>query len=174
VFANRVCFLQDLHLENAELRQKLWKLTSGAVSSVTPSSATPSSVTPSIVTPSTSAASSKTSVARPPNPLEEYAGDFDQLGRGFCVISEVWVPPTALNQPYPERLRDIGPYHDTRYDDERSKREGVVAELYGFIPAKYHKHLEGSPFFTDKVHTPPPSQTTPILTLFSSLVESVR
>ena len=101
-------------------------------------------------------------------------GDFDQLGQGFCVISEVWVPPTVLNQPYPERLRDIGPYHDTRHNDERSKREGVVAELYDFIPAKYHKHLEGLPFFADEVHTLPLSQTTPILTLFSSLVESAQ
>lgn len=125
--------LQDLHLENAELWKRLRKLASGAISS------TVSSTTP------------PTSAARPPNPLEEYAYDFNQLRRGFCALSEVWLLPSVLNQPYPEQLREIGPYHDTRYKDKQSKCEAVIAELYDFIPAKFHKHLEGSLFFADKV-----------------------
>ena len=124
--------LQRLDLENAELRLQLRKLSSG-----TPSSATPPA--------------SVASVARPPNPLEDHAKEFKELGRAFCALNEVWVQPSHLSQPYPESLREIGPWHPERYRNDQTKREGVVAELYDFVPAKFHKYLEGSPFFAGKV-----------------------
>jgi len=125
------CMLQKLQIENSGFRRQLRKFSSGAISS----------------------ASSLASTAAPPNPLEAHAKTFGQLSRGFCVLNELWVPPSHLNQPYPENLRDIGPQHSTRYRNDQTKREGIIAELYHFVPPQFHKNLEGSPFFANEVST---------------------
>ena len=121
--------LQKLEIQNAKYRHDLRKFTS---------SASPS-------------ASSAGSVPVLPNPLEPHAEDFDKLGRSFCVLYEVWVQQGHLRQPYPENLRELGPWHPHRYTNDRTKNEGVVAELYSFVPSKFHEHLETSHFFSKKV-----------------------
>ena len=87
----------------------------------------------------------------PPDPLKSHAGDFDRLGRAFCTLDKLWINLSYLGQPYPEALCDIGPWHSTRYRNDQTKREGIIAELYDFIPSHFHKHLEKSPFFATKV-----------------------
>ena len=135
--------LQTLHIENADLRLRVRELSSGTISSTSsPASATdpPASVT----NPPASATSRS-------HPLEDHAKEFDQLGRSFCTVNELWIHPSHLGQPYPENLREIGPYHSTRYRDAQTKRDCLIAELYDSIPPQFHKYLEGSPFFADKV-----------------------
>ena len=127
------CALQQLQIENAEFCKQLRRYASGTASSTnTPASA-----------------------ATPPNPPESHAKDFNQLGRSFCVLNEIWVSPSHLSQPFPENLRDIGPWHSDRYRNDQTKHEAIIAELYGAVPPCFHKYLEGSPFFANKVRVTP-------------------
>ena len=128
-----LCAAQKLQLENAEYRSQLRKFTSGSGS--------------------ISRTSSPASATNPPNPLEDRADDFNKLGCAFCVLNELWIHSSHLNQPYPENLRDTGPWHLERYRDEKTKHEGIIAEVYDFVPTHFHKYLEGSPFFANKVRT---------------------
>ena len=144
------CMLQDLQIENAEFRHQLRRFNSGTISSA-----------------SSPAVSTTTS-----NPLEQYSEDFDQLGRSFCVFNEIWVRPHHLRQPYPEDLREVGPRHPTRYSSDQAKRSGVIAELYEFVPLRFHNYLENSNFFADKVCTAIVPQTIPTLIYSSSALES--
>lgn len=134
---------QKLEIENADLRSQLRQLSSGTASSTSSSNSAARSPA-STTNPSASAAS-------PPHPLEDHAKDFDQLGRSFCTLNELWVHPSHLGQPYPENLREIGPWNSARYHDNQTKHDGLIAELYDFLPLQFHKHLEGSPFFANKV-----------------------
>ena len=87
------------------------------------------------------------------HPLEDDTQEFTQLGRLFCALNEFWVRRNHLRKKYPEDLRELGPHHLGRYRNDRSKRDGVVAELYDFVPLRFHEHLEGSHLFADKVFT---------------------
>ncbi|KAF9780023.1 hypothetical protein BJ322DRAFT_1112707 [Thelephora terrestris] len=123
--------VKKLQIENADYRAQLRKFTSGASAgaSTVPGSA---------------------SVSSSSNPLERHTEDFDQLGRSFTVLYEIWPRPTHLSQPFPENLREIGPWHARRYTNEQTKREAIIAEVYSFIPSHFHKFLETSPFFASK------------------------
>ena len=104
----------------------------------------------------------------PQNPLDEHADEFNQLGRLFCVLNEIWVRKFHLRQPYPEGLRQIGPWHSERYRSDQSKRDGVVAELYKFVPLHFHQYLEGSHFFAKKVPVHHLSKCTRANLIYSS------
>ena len=103
------------------------------------------------MTPSASSDNS-TSASAHSNPLVRHAEEFDQLGRSFCVLYEIWPRPAHLSQPFPETLQEIGPWHPQRYRNEQSKREAIIAEIYNFVPAHFHKFLEAAPSFSAKVH----------------------
>lgn len=122
--------LQKLQIENADFRAQLRKLTSGA---------------------SSSAGTNPPSASISSNPLEQHADEFDQFGRSFTVLYEIWPRPAHLSQPFPDNLREIGPWHARRYTNEQTKREAIIAEVYNFVPPHFHKLLEGSPFFANKV-----------------------
>jgi hypothetical protein len=149
--------LQELQIENIDLRKQLRLSSSGAVSSAS----SVASVTPNSVT---------------PNPLEQYKKDFDQLGRHFCTFNEIWVRSRHLRKPYPENLRKTGPRHPSRYSNDQSKQDGVVAELYEFIPNRFHTYLEGSPCFEQTVSTfsTSPDDATLTYTQFISGADSMR
>ena len=138
--------LQKLQIENSGFRQQLRQFTSGSISGV----------------------SSPGSDATPSTPLEKHGDEIDQLGRFFCILNEIWVRPSHLRQPYPEHLRNVGPRHPGHYGNDRAKHDGVVAELYDFIPPHFHVFLEGSKSFSDKVCVTGIPQTTSPLT-YSSL-----
>jgi hypothetical protein len=95
--------------------------------------------------------SSSTTTLVTPGPLEDLGKDFTQLGRQFCVFNEIWVRKQHLRQPYPEELREVGPRYTARYTNKKTKQAGVVAELYDFVPTRFHEQLESSPFFATKV-----------------------
>ena len=69
----------------------------------------------------------------------------------FCIINKIWVHPSHLYQPYPNHLHDIGPQHPGCYSNSQAKYDGVVAELYNFVPPHFHIYLEGSKSFSEKV-----------------------
>ena len=127
------CTLQKLQIENAEYQHQLRKFSSGTTSSAS--------------SPAVSVALSAT----PLNLLEWYREDFDQLGRSFCIFNELWVCRSHLCKPYPEGLRQDGPRHPKHYSNNQTKCDGIIAELYDFVPLRFHKYLEGSGFFTKKV-----------------------
>ena len=86
-----------------------------------------------------------------PDPLGKYGKDFDKLGRHFCAFNKIWVRPSHLCKPYPEDLREVGPRHAACYTNDKTKQDGVVAELYKFVPEDFHMYLESSPFFAKQV-----------------------
>ena len=102
------------------------------------------------MTPSASSNTS-TSASAHSDPLVRHAEEFDQLGRSFCVLYEIWPRPAHLTQPFPESLQEIGPWHSQRYRNEQSKREAIIAEIYNFVPIHFHEFLEGAPPFATKV-----------------------
>ena len=102
------------------------------------------------MTPSTSSNTS-TSTSAHSDPLARHAEEFDQLGRSFCVLYEIWPRPAHLTQPFPESLQEIGPWHPQRYRNDQSKREAIVAEIYNFVPVHFHEFLEAAPSFSAKV-----------------------
>ncbi|KAF9784398.1 hypothetical protein BJ322DRAFT_1109114 [Thelephora terrestris] len=122
--------VKSLQIENAEFRHQLRKFTSG-------------------MSPSTSTNTS-TLASTHSNPLQCHADEFDQLGRSFCVLYEIWPRPAHLSQPFPESLRSIGPWHAQRYSNEQTKRDAIIAEVYTFVPLRFHRSLEASPFFATK------------------------
>ena len=140
---------QELQIENAELRKQVRQSTSSAVTSA-----------------SSSAAASAT-----PDPLGQHSEDFDKLGRHFCAFNEIWVRPHHLRQPYPESLRELGPRHPARYTNDQTKQDGVIAELYNFVPPDFHEYLQSSPFFAKKVSVITLPSTTPMLISSSSSTE---
>lgn len=144
--------LQKLQIENSEFRQQLRQFTSGSSSSASSTGVAPT----------------------PSNPLEQHAKDFDNLGRLFCVLNEIWVHSSHLRKPYPEDLREIGPRHPARYSNDQAKHDGVIAELYDFVPPRFHKYLEGSIFFANKVRVALILQTVLMLVLPSSLLELIQ
>ena len=59
----------------------------------------------------------------------------------ICTLDELWINLSHLGQPYPEALCDIGSWHSTHYCNDQMKYEGIIAELYNFIPSHFHKQL---------------------------------
>lgn len=146
--------LQKLQIENSEFRRQLRQFTSGSSSSA---SSTGMGVAPT-----------------PSNPLEQHTKDFDSLGRLFCVLNEIWVRSSHLRKPYPKDLREISPRHPAHYSNDQAKHNGVVTELCDFVPPRFHKYLEGSNFFADKVRVALILQTVLMLLLLSSLLVLIQ
>ena len=120
--------LQDLQLQNSDLRKQMRE-------------------SPSVVSSSASSAPASATT----HPLVEFKKDFDTLGRQFCTFHEIWVRPPHLRKPYPEGLRQTGPLDPSHYRNDQSKQDGVIAELYDFVPSRFHAHLERSPYFAKTV-----------------------
>jgi hypothetical protein len=107
------------------------------------------------------------SVSSPSNPLE---AEWDRLGRAFCVLYEIWPDRQHLNKPYPENVRQSGgPWHPGRYRSKDTRREAIIAELYHFVPERFHIFLKTSPVFANAVCIPAASLSFP-LTFRSSRV----
>ena len=73
--------------------------------------------------------------------------EYSNLGKKFAALSELWVKSTALGRPLPERFRSSGPWDLERLTSNVAWEEGIVTELYFFLPASYHDLIEGSPAF---------------------------
>jgi hypothetical protein len=83
-----------------------------------------------------------------PQELVKYIPDIELLGRKFWVMGEPWVDIDCFRVPRPT---DITPTSLERYATSESIKQGVIAELFAFVPRKLHKMMEESPFFCDRV-----------------------
>ena len=130
VFMDFACFstltpLQNLQLETSKLQAELRTLNTTRVVS--------------------------TSTEEPVDPLSEHRTTFLELGKKFCILSELWVDGSALGCPYPATIKDSGPWSHDRYETTASVRDGVTAEIYACVPQAFHKLINISPFFSSTV-----------------------
>jgi hypothetical protein len=91
--------------------------------------------------------SSKTS-APIPQEFVMHIPTIELLGRKFWVMGEPWVDPDCFGVPCPT---DITPDSPQRYATPQSTKQGVIAELYAFVPRKLHKMMQDAPFFHERV-----------------------
>lgn len=119
-------FCQALQLETSELRAELRVLRSTQTVSASAES-------------------------RTPDPLAEHQSRFLELGKKFCVLAELWADNTALGRPYPEAIRDCGPWSHDRYDRSVPKQDAVAAEIYAHVPQEFHRLIHVSPYFSSTV-----------------------
>ena len=129
---------QNLQLENAGFRNELRVLSSGA------------NTTSNASTGATSDASASTGPA-PVSDHKKPKDPFDSLGRSFCILYEIWPREGHLTRPFPEDLRELGPWHPQRYSNKQTKREAIIAEIYHFVPREFHEFVERLPTFASKV-----------------------
>lgn len=81
---------------------------------------------------------------------EDIAADAEEiglLGKKCCIVLSPWVPISAFGQDRPT----FGPDSTERYMNASNKKNGLVAELYNFVPENFHSYLQNSPKFADLV-----------------------
>ena len=91
--------------------------------------------------------SSKTMVPVPEE-FVKHIPKIELLGRKFWVMGEPWVDQDCFGVPCPI---DITPISPQRYATDLSTKQGVIAELYAFVPEKFHKMMEEAPVFQERV-----------------------
>lgn len=69
------------------------------------------------------------------------------LGKKFCVMGELWIDDDAFRMPRPA----MAPDDPHRYDSDLTVRLGVIAELYEFVPSKFHDRVLRDPAFGRQV-----------------------
>jgi len=89
---------------------------------------------------------------------------YSNHGKCFAALSELWVRASALRKPYPQRLRDLGPWHPDRCTDNATWEEGIVAELYFFLPDSCHQLIKHSAVFSKLVRGQVVKKLAPDLT----------
>lgn len=72
-------------------------------------------------------------------------------GKRFAALSELWVKRSAFGHPCPEYLETLGPWPPERLANRGAWEEGIIAELYFFLPQSCHDQIEGSPTFVRMV-----------------------
>ena len=90
---------------------------------------------------------------QPTNPLDEHQALFLELRKKFCILAELWVDESALGWPYPTTMEHISPWSPDHYDGTTSKQDGVMAEIYAYVPEEFHKLIHISPQFSSTVCT---------------------
>ena len=115
--------LQRLQIQNAELNAELRTLKSSSAGSLS-------------TTPVTAAAGT--------DPLHR---TYRNHGKRFAALSELWVKSSALGCPCPQRLESTSPWQHENLANRAAWEEGIVAELYYFLPQSCHVHIEESPVF---------------------------
>jgi len=105
----------------------------------------------------------------PVDPLNEHRPTFLELGKKFCILSELWVDGSALGRPYPTTISDSHPWSPNRYESPASGHDGVTAEIYACVPEAFHRLINVSPFFSSTVSSSIfASPSLPIISLSSS------
>jgi hypothetical protein len=87
------------------------------------------------------------SAKKVPPELLKYGEEIAALGRKFGVMMEPWVDPAAFGKPRP----DVSPTDKDRYQSDLSMLQGVVAELYEFVPGRFHEMMERHSYFGNQV-----------------------
>jgi hypothetical protein len=86
------------------------------------------------------------------NPEEKARlAEFRGLGKRVAILSEIWLRRSLLRQPCPTDLQSLGPWHLGRCENAAAWDDGIVAELYHFLPSPFHEALENSALFSEQV-----------------------
>jgi len=64
-------------------------------------------------------------------------------------MMEPWVDPAAFGKPCP----DVSPRDLNRYKSDLSIQQGLIAELYEFVPRKLHEMMASHSHFGNQVST---------------------
>ncbi|THH10262.1 hypothetical protein EW146_g8424 [Bondarzewia mesenterica] len=76
-------------------------------------------------------------------PIGEHDDEISTLGHKFLVTVEMWVEISMFQQPHPV----MSALSKDHYRTEMSIKQGVIAELYDFVPIKFHEMMQNySPF----------------------------
>lgn len=81
-----------------------------------------------------------------PEEIAQHGEQFALLGRKYCVMVEPWID-NIFEKPCP----DIDPFSEERFLSDASKLQGRIAELYDFVPQKFHRIMNNHSFFHDTV-----------------------
>ena len=72
-------------------------------------------------------------------------------GKCFAALSELWVKGSVLKQLYPQHLQSLGPWHPERWANDSAWEDGIIAELYFFLPESCHELIQHSALFKTTV-----------------------
>lgn len=100
-----------------------------------------------VVTSASSALSDTTTPDQDKRLRIEYRG----LGRRFAILAELWVQRSHLGRPCTINIQSSGPWDLGRCANNTAWDEGIVAELYFFLPSRYHEFIENSELFSAEV-----------------------
>ena len=88
--------------------------------------------------------------------------EYRSLGKRFAILSELWVSPSILKLPRPTNLDTLDPWDPSRCANDQAWNNGIVTELYHFLPGSYHEFIGESATFSKQVrkiflqtHLPP-------------------
>ena len=88
---------------------------------------------------------------QPADPLAEHQATFSELGKRFCILSELWANENVLERPYPTAVPEGGPWSVERYDGTIPRQDAVTAEIYACVPEEFHRLIQISPLFSSTV-----------------------
>jgi len=83
-----------------------------------------------------------------PAELAKLAPEIEALGRKFFVMGEPWVDPQSFQLPCPT---DVTANGAERFATESCIQEGIIAELYAFVPKRLHQAMQDTSYFSEKV-----------------------
>jgi hypothetical protein len=93
--------------------------------------------------------SSKAKHEAVPKKLLKYVPKIKLLGRKFSVMGQAWLPEASIfeaKRPNPVELQD-----ERCWATDESMRQGLVLELFDFVPQEMHKYMQGTSHFGDVV-----------------------
>jgi|ERR1700722_11374355 len=82
-----------------------------------------------------------------PEELAPHVERIALLGRRYGTMVVPWVDPAHFQIPRP----NLDAYSEERYHSAESKKQGLVAELYDFIPEIFHDPMNKHTYFATTV-----------------------
>ena len=82
------------------------------------------------------------------NMATEYDEEIKLLGRKFGIMEEPWIDRALFKRPRPV----MAATSSKRYGLQLAIQQGIVADLYNFVPEKLHAMMNGYNPFAKKVH----------------------
>jgi hypothetical protein len=82
-----------------------------------------------------------------PEALAPHVERIALLGRKYGTMVMPWVDPAHFQMPRP----NLDANSSKRYDSPESKKQGLVAELYDFIPEIFHEPMNKHTYFATTV-----------------------
>lgn len=80
----------------------------------------------------------------PTNPeIAQYRDEVSRLGKKFGVMHELFITETEFNVPCPA----MKPDDPERYKNQGTMRDGIIAEVFAFVPSRLHALMENHHWF---------------------------